>query len=147
LKRPENVSSSEAAPSRGKTVLIDGSNVAYSTEGEKPLLANIIAVRDRLLEEGHEPIVVVDAALRHSIDDETGYEQLVDDGTIKQAPAGTDADYFILTFAEELDASIVSNDRFRDRIQAYPTAKKRLVKFMIVNGEVVFEWRNSRRKK
>jgi hypothetical protein len=140
---------SNAQPRRkpSRTVLIDGSNVAHSTEGEKPLLSNIIAVRDKLLEEGSEPIVVVDAALRHSIDDEQGYERLVDEGEIKQAPAGTDADYFILSFAEELDASIVSNDRFRDRIERYPTAGKRLIKFMIVNGEVVLERRNGRRKR
>ena len=27
-------------------VLVDGSNVAHSTEGDKPLIANLIAVRD-----------------------------------------------------------------------------------------------------
>jgi hypothetical protein len=143
------VSASQAAPPRGegtRTVLIDGSNVAHSTEGDKPLLANILAVREKLLEEGLEPVVVVDAALRHSIDDEAGYERLVEDGTIKQAPAGTDADYFLLSFADELEASIVSNDRFRDHIKNYPEVRKRLIKFMIVSGEVVLERRNARRK-
>ena len=103
-------------------------------------------MRDRLAAEGFEPIVVVDAALRHKIDDEAGYERLVDEGIIKQAPAGTDADYFILSFADELDASVVSNDRFRDRIKQYPTLRKRLIKYMIVQGEVVFEKRTGRRE-
>jgi hypothetical protein len=61
-------------------------------------------------------------------------------------PAGTDADYFILSFAEELDASIVSNDRFRDRIKQYPNLRKRVIKYMIVQGEVVFEKRTGRRE-
>jgi hypothetical protein len=134
----------EAVESR--TVIIDGSNVAHSTEGEKAALENIRVVRAKLIEEGYEPVVLADAALRHQIDDESGFEQLVENGTIKQAPAGTDADYFILSFARELGANIVSNDRFKDRVQAFPEIKKRVIRYMIVNGEVVFERRTQRRK-
>ena len=126
-------------------VLVDGSNVAHSTEGEQAQLANILAVRAKLSEEGLEPVVVVDAALRHQIDDHTGYEQLVDQGVVRQAPAGTDADYFILSFARELDARIVSNDRFRDRIKEFPDAADRLIRYMIVENEVVLERRANRR--
>jgi hypothetical protein len=129
-----------------KTVIIDGSNVAHSSEGARPLLANISAIRDKLIEEGYEPIVLADAALRHQIDDGDGYEQLVEAGTIRQAPAGTDADYFILSFARELDADVVSNDRFKDRVEAFPEVKERIIRYMIVNGEVVLERRTRRRK-
>jgi hypothetical protein len=69
----------------------------------------------------------------------------VDLGEIRQAPAGTDADYFILAFARELDASIVSNDRFRDRQKAFPDATSRLIKYMVLKGEVVLERRIGRR--
>ena len=105
-------------------VIVDGSNVAHSTEGEKPRIANLIAVRDKLKEEGLEPIIMADAALRHQIDDATQYEQMVDSGAIRQVPAGTDADYFILSFARELNATIVSNDRFRDRLAQFPEAQR-----------------------
>jgi hypothetical protein len=130
-----------------KTVIIDGSNVAHSSEGDKPMLENILIVRDKLIEEGYEPVVLADAALRHQIDDGQAFEALVEDGTIKQAPAGTDADYFILSFARELAANVVSNDRFKDRVEAFPEVKKRVIRYMIVNGEVVFERRTSRRKR
>ena len=126
-------------------VLVDGSNVAHSSEGDQPELSNIVAVCDKLREEGYEPVVVVDAALRHQIDDRVGYERMVDDGTIRQAPAGTDADYFILSFARELEASIVSNDRFRDRQKVFPDAAKRLIRYMVVKGEVVLERRTGPR--
>jgi hypothetical protein len=126
-------------------VLVDGSNVAHSSEGEQPLLANIVAVCDKLRDEGYEPVVVVDAALRHQIDDRARYERMVDDGQIRQAPAGTDADYFILSFARELEASVVSNDRFRDRLKSFPDAARRLIRFMVVKGEVVLERRTGRR--
>ena len=137
-----------AHPERDETsniAIIDGSNVAYSTEGEPPHVANILAVRDKLVSENLEPIVVADAALRHQIDDAARYEQLIDDGIVRQAPAGTDADYFILSFARGLKASIVSNDRFRDRIKQFPEAKGRMIRYMILNQEVVLERRTHRR--
>jgi hypothetical protein len=128
-----------------RLVLVDGSNVAHSSEGGTARLANLIAVREKLREEGLDSVIVADAALRHQIDEPDQYERLVEEGVVRQAPAGTDADYFILSFAEELDASVVSNDRFRDRITSFPEVKKRLIKYMIVEGEVVFERRTGRR--
>ncbi len=127
------------------TVVVDGSNVAHSSVGERARLANLTAVCDKLRGEGYEPLVLVDAALRHQIDDRASYERLVESGAIRQAPAGTDADYFSLAFARELDASIVSNDRFRDRAKAFPDAAQRLIKYMDLKGEVVLERRNGRR--
>ena len=128
-----------------RIAIIDGSNVAYSSEGDGARLENISLVCGKLSEEGYEPIVVVDAALRHHIDDRGEYERLVDSGTIRQAPAGTDADYFILSFARELDAAVVSNDRFKDREKAFPEARDRVIRYMILNGEVVLERRTKRR--
>jgi hypothetical protein len=128
-----------------RLAIVDASNVAHSSEGDRAVLDNIRVVCDKLVEEGYTPIVVADAALRHQIDDPGQYEELVENGTIRQAPAGTDADYFILSFARELDASVVSNDRFRDRQQAFPEARDRAIRYMIVSGEVVFERRTHRR--
>jgi hypothetical protein len=128
-----------------KIAIIDASNVAHSSEGERPLLENIRLVYDKLVQQGYEPIVVADAALRHQIDHPEKFEELVERGTIRQAPAGTDADYFILAFARDLEASVVSNDRFKDRIDSFPEARDRAIRYMIVNREVVFEKRTHRR--
>lgn len=141
-RQPRNMSQEDQ---QTRVAIIDGSNVAYSTEGGSARLANIRLVMEKLTEDGYEPVVLVDAALRHQIDDGRAYEEMVDGGTIRQAPAGTDADYFILSFAQELDASIVSNDRFRDREAAFPDLNNRMIRYMIVNDEVVFEKRNKRR--
>jgi hypothetical protein len=127
-------------------VIVDGSNVAHSTEGGPAHVANLAAIRDKLVEEGLEPIIVADAALRHQIDDAKRYEQMIDDGLVRQAPAGTDADYFILSFARELNASIVSNDRFRDRMKQFPEVRERIIRYMIVQDEVVLERRTHRRE-
>jgi hypothetical protein len=125
--------------------LVDGSNVAHSSEGDEARLQNIKLVVRKLIAEGYEPVVVADAALRHQIDDKEGYERRVEEGKIKQAPAGTDADYFLLAFARELDAVIVSNDLFRDRADAFPEARERMIRYMIVDEQVVFERRNKKR--
>lgn len=126
-------------------VIVDASNVAHATEANAPRLTNVTLMRDRLAEDGLTPILVADAALRHQIDDPEGYEALVKAGEIQQAPAGTDADYFILTFARELGASVLSNDRFKDRIGHFPEVKERIIRYMIVAGEVVLERRTKRR--
>lgn len=131
---------------KSRAAIIDGSNVAHSTEGGVARLENIRLVEAKVREEGMEPIVVVDAALRYQIDDQPGYDAMVESGEIRQAPAGTDADYFILTFAKELNARIVSNDRFRDRSRHFPRLRDRVIRFMIVDGEVVLERRNHHRK-
>ena len=129
-----------------RIAIIDGSNVAHAGEGHAARLANVLLMRDKLAAEGFEPIIVVDAALRHQIDDAERYERLVDEGQVKQAPAGTDADYFILAFAKELGATIVSNDTFRDRSRQFAGVRQRVIRYMIVAGEVVLERRTSKRE-
>jgi hypothetical protein len=134
----------DAKDDRDRIAIVDGSNVAFSGEGGARL-ANIRLVCEKLEEQGYETVIVVDAALRHQIDDSRGYEEMVEAGRIRQAPAGTDADYFILSFARELDASVVSNDRFKDRLDAFPEARESVIRYMIVSDEVVFERRTARR--
>jgi hypothetical protein len=139
---PASDSANLASP---PTVIIDGSNVAHCSEGDAARLENIELVMRKLKELGYDPVVLVDAALRHQIDRPEDFEQLVSEGTIRQAPAGTDADFFILSFARELGAGVVSNDQFRDRQDAFPETRDQIIRFMIVNGEVVFERRHRRR--
>jgi hypothetical protein len=129
-----------------RRVLVDASNVAHATEGGEARLANIEAVQRKLRDEGLEPLIVADASLRHRIDRPADYERLINEGKVHQAPAGTDADYFILSFAREMDAFILTNDRFRDRAKDFPQERDRIIRYMIVEGEVVLERRNKRRK-
>jgi len=123
------------------TALVDGSNVAHAVKDRGVRLENIRLVCEKLREEGLEPIVIADAALRHQIDDAAGFEEMVAGGGVRQAPAGTDADYFLASFARELDAAIVSNDRFRELHHAFPEVQERIIRFMIVADEVVLERR------
>ena len=129
----------------GGVVVVDGSNVAWAVEGMGARLENIRVVCRKLQDEGFRPVVLVDAKLRHDIDEPAEYESLVDKGMIRQAPAGTDADYFILSFAREFEARVVSNDLFRDLASGFPDVLQRVIRFMVVEGEVVLEKRAGRR--
>jgi hypothetical protein len=144
--RSSKAQSTNGADSRNdRRVLVDASNVAHATEGGEARLANIRLVEEKLREEGLDPVVVADAALRHQIDDKRRFEQMIEDGVVHQAPAGTDADYFILSFAREMGAPILTNDRFRDRAQEFAEERDRTIRYMIVDGEVVLERRGKRR--
>lgn len=70
MERPPEANADPASRRTDRTVvLVDGSNVAHSSEGDRVRLANIVAVCDKLRGEGYEPLVLADAALRHQIDD------------------------------------------------------------------------------
>jgi hypothetical protein len=147
MEERENGSDARSGGGGRRVAIVDGSNVAHSTEGDAARLRNIRRICEKLEEEGFDPVVVVDAPLRHQIDEDDAYEDMVRDGKINQAPAGTDADYFILSFARELDAHVVSNDRFREYRQGFQPELDRLIRYMIVSDEVVLEKRGKGRSR
>lgn len=121
-----------------EVIVVDGANVAYAEQSKegKPKVSNLVAVRRALEEKGYTSVILIDASLRHQIDDPDQLEALMDDQVIRQAPAGTDADYFVLETADELDARVVSNDQFERYRDQYPWIRERRVPLMIVRGQV-----------
>ena len=124
---------------RREAVIIDGANVAYEEKsaGGRPKLSNLLKVRRELEERGFEAIILVDASLKYDIDDQTQLESLIASQQVRQVPAGTDADFFIIQLAEQLDARIVTNDRYKDYAERFPWIPERRLPYMIVKGEVV----------
>ncbi|HEX8285370.1 MAG TPA: hypothetical protein VF588_18590 [Pyrinomonadaceae bacterium] len=122
-----------------KMVVIDGANVAYEerSAGGKPKFSNLLKVRRELEEKGFEAVILVDASLKYDIDDQEQLENLIRSQQVRQVPAGTDADFFIIQFSQELDALIVTNDRYKDYADQYPWVQERRLPYMIVKGEVV----------
>ena len=122
-----------------EVIVIDGANVAYEerSAGGKPKLSNLLKVKRELEERGCEALIIVDASLKYDIDDQTQLETLIRSQQVRQVPAGTDADYFIIQFADQLDARVVTNDRYKDYAQQYPWLTQRRMPYMIVKGEVV----------
>ena len=122
-----------------EVVVIDGANVAYEerSAGGKPKLSNLLRVRSELEGRGLEAVIIVDASLKYDIDDQSQLETLIQSQQVRQVPAGTDADYFIIQLADQLGARVVTNDRYRDYLEQYPWVSDRRLPYMIVKGEVV----------
>jgi len=124
----------------GKKIVVDGSNIAYverSSNGD-PRISNIVAVRKALVSKGYDPIIIVDANLRYEIDDPRQLEALLDRQEIRQAPAETDADYFVLELAKRYNSQVVSNDQFERYKELYSWIEQRRVPLMIVEEQVEF---------
>ena len=123
----------------GQPIVVDGSNVAHeeaSSEG-KPRISNLVAMHRALEEEGYEPTTIVDATLRHVIDDPDQLEALFEAGRIHQAPAGTAADGFVLQQADEVGCRVVSNDTFEPYRDRYGWIEDRRLPYMIIDGKVL----------
>ena len=80
----------------------------------------------------------MDASLRYKVDDPNQLEALIQNQDIRQSPAAADADYFILVYADDLGASVISNDEYEQYQETYPFIEERRVPLMIIDGEVVF---------
>ncbi len=121
-----------------QVAVVDGANVAYveRTRDGKPKVANLVAVRRVLEEQGFEVIVIVDASLRHAIDAPEQLEAMIENQSIRQAPAGTDADYFVVKTAEEHHGQIISNDEYKQFQEEYAWIKRQRTPLMIINGIV-----------
>lgn len=122
----------------GKVIVVDGANVAYEEcdDDGHPKVHNILAVRRLLKERGYDPVVIVDASLKYKVDDEQRFESLIEEQIIRQVPAKTDADYFVLKTAEQHEAMIISNDQYKDYLPEFPWINERRVPLMIIKGEV-----------
>jgi hypothetical protein len=109
-----------------QTAIIDGSNLTATPDGEHSLArleAAAAQVADLMGADWRTRLrVVVDASLRHRLTptDRGRLEHLVETGHVEQAPAGVDADVFILQWANDHDALVISNDLFRPYASQYP---------------------------
>lgn len=121
-------------------VVVDASNVAYSTKNEnsQPQMSNILAAVKSLEESGDEFVIIADASLRHDIDDKEKFEKLLESENVEEVPAGNDADHFILNIAHNEKAKILSNDKFRDYAAEFKNINSMRIPFVIENGRVTF---------
>ena len=108
-----------------KHVVVDGSNLA--TEGRtKPSLTQLNDAVLAFMKEFPDTrvTVVVDATFGHRIDKKelAEFNSAIDNNELVSPPAGAvgRGDGFVLTIAEKVGASIVSNDSYQEFQQQYP---------------------------
>ncbi|WP_282077056.1 NYN domain-containing protein [Epibacterium ulvae] len=108
-----------------KYIVIDGSNVMYWHDGV-PSVDSVREIVDQLTRLQFLPCIVFDANAGYLLSGRYQNNRAlakalgVPDKQVTVVHRGTQADPMILDFARTLDAKIVSNDRFRDWIAAYP---------------------------
>jgi hypothetical protein len=116
---------------------------AWGKRGDAPRAANLGLVLGALRDSGYEDITtIVDASLKHEIDDPGLYERLGRDFPIHEVPAGTEADRFLLQELISRNVYVVSNDRYEEWKHQDPWLAKNVdrfrVEFSIANGGVEF---------
>ncbi len=115
--------------------VIDGSNVMHwkdNTPDPVPVMQAVALLRAK----GYRPGVIFDAnagyKLANRYRDDAALARMVGlpASDVLVVPKGQQADPFLLDFARDSGAILVSNDRFRDRIAEYPAlaAPGRLVR-------------------
>jgi hypothetical protein len=141
---PKPVSAEEGVqPVKAKSpvVIIDVSNVAREERDEqgRARLSSFENLLSVLTGGGIKVIAIADASLWGQIDREDEFKDYCRRGVIKQSPARTEADSWILEIAHQVDGYIISRDTFRDRIEKYPGIRGRIVSFMVFDGTVMLD--------
>ena len=123
----------------GKVVVVDAANVAVDDATGKASIRRLKLLEAALGATGCSQVIfIADARLRHRIGpaDLDQFKSMIESGALYQAPAGTSADEFVIDLARRKDGFMVSNDRFREHLGRWDQLQDRLIKFLIVEGEV-----------
>lgn len=124
--------------SRRSNVIVDGNNVAYHlAPNGNPRVANLILASRSLAKAGYRTIIVVSAALIHSIDDPEALQQMIDSRQVVQATSGTNDDLTIIHMAQRNSADVVSNDRFLDWRDKHPWLESRLRRYRMTPSGLI----------
>ena len=97
--------------------VIDGANIAMDSKSPEELakISNLELLKKKLNFMGIKNYIIIsDRTLYYKIDNKEAYSNMVQDREIYETPGGIQADYYILQYAKENNAYIISNDMFRD---------------------------------
>ena len=119
-------------------IIVDGSNVARAglkdSQGSAKQLINVY----KSLKEDYEfneIAIIIGAGLRHHTPDFEKLEPYIENDIVRQAPAGTSDDFYIIQFAIDNDMLILTNDMYREFKEKYPELKTdiemRRITFMV----------------
>lgn len=99
-------------------VVLDGSNVAHNSHGNDysiPKVENLQRMIDDLKRRGFSDIrVIVDASLKHKIDDLDALNEFAASVDYFESPPATSADLFVINHVKRHNCLLISNDHFRE---------------------------------
>lgn len=130
---------------KDRSIVIDGSNVAYNSvsrgDGQKPMIAHLITMVNFLKKKGFIDILIIaDASLRHKLGDAERIKELGQIAKYEIAPAATTADVFLISHVKARHCLLLSNDTFKDHKFSDSWTATNIdyyrLTFMITDGEV-----------
>jgi hypothetical protein len=130
---------------KDRSIVIDGSNVAYNSvsrgDGQKPMIAHLITMVNFLKKKGFIDILIIaDASLRHKLGDAERIKELGQIAKYEIAPAATTADVFLISHVKSRHCLLLSNDTFKDHKFSDSWIATNIdyyrLTFMITDGEV-----------
>jgi myosin heavy subunit len=112
-----------------KPAIIDGSNVAhFLSNGERPKLEHLIQLRHTCWLEGYFPVyIIVDASLPYQIDNEAKLSEMIKLNEVIPVCINTVADKEILKRAIELNAVVLTNDRYTEWPDGDKVSKRHVI--------------------
>ena len=122
---------------------VDLSNILFEdiNINGKLKVENIRVVNNTLLDENYDPFLIIDAYLRHLMNDEQEYEELIKEKIIYQAPAGRKADPFFLKIAKAFKSKFLTNDLCKEYYEEY--GRDWIIEnrktFMFIEGKLILE--------
>jgi hypothetical protein len=136
----QKASAPKSTPAGSKRLVVDGNNVAFylSTDGQ-PHVRNLILAQNSLARAGFRPVFVVSAALIHKIDKPEALRQFISEARAIRAPRGTDDDLKIIKMAQDMNADILSNDRFLNWIDKYPWLPERVRRYRMTPSGLILQ--------
>lgn len=134
-------------PPQRRWVVIDGSNVMF-WEDERPSLSTVSAVVGEVKKAGLTPLVWFDANAGYKVGDrymnprDLSRAIGVPIKQVRVAPKGSPADPLLLEDAAKLGTGVVSNDRYRDWAETYPSVTQPgvLVRGRMQGGAALLDW-------
>ncbi len=129
--------------------ILDGSNIARNNpQSKKASIRDVIRCKEKLKKLGipeKNILIIFGAGLRHHVPerDKDLYESLLNMGTVSQAPAERDDDWFIIKYALDHDSYIITNDRYleyRDKSSSYNHfIKSHSIHYNIIGNDIIFD--------
>jgi len=129
--------------------ILDGSNIARNNPNSKRAsIRDVIRCKEKLKKLGvpeKNILIIFGAGLRHHIPEREKdlYERLLSMETISQAPAERDDDWFIIKYALDHNAYIITNDRYleyRDKSPTYDQfIKSHSIHYSVIGNDIIFD--------
>jgi hypothetical protein len=136
------ISNSTKSPNK---VVVDLTNILMQDldKHQNMQTKNVQLIKDLIISEGFDPILVTDANTLHHIDSKDEFEKLVKKGIIRQAPAGRKADIFVLKLARKQNCRFITNDKYSDPEYREEFGKewirKNRITFIFTDGVLVLD--------